>query len=74
MTNTDKLLTMIPKLQPIEFMGLARLLGVKLYKDEKDEEGHFLNRPFSEVLGDVMARFDRLDRSKKREVLLLFWY
>lgn len=71
MTNTEKLLVIIPKLELVEFMGLARLLGVKLYKDEKDEEGHFINRPFSEVLEDIMVRFDKLDRTKKREILRL---
>ena len=71
MTTTQKLLTMIPKMEPVEFIGLARLLKVRLYKDEKDEEGHFVNRPFSEVLEDVMTQFDKLDRTKKREILRL---
>ena len=71
MTNTEKLLVTIPKLELVEFMGLARMLGVKLYKDEKDEDGHFISRPFSEVLDDIMARFDKLDRTKKREILRL---
>lgn len=71
MINTEKLLTIIPKLELVEFIGLARMLGVKLYKDEKDEEGHFISRPFGEVLEDIMARFNKLDRTKKREILRL---
>ena len=35
------------------------------------EEGHFISRPFSEVLEDIMTRFDKLDRTKKREILRL---
>ena len=71
MTNTEKLLVIIPKLELVEFMGLARLLGVKLYKDEKDENDHFIARPFSEVFEDVLASFDKLERKKKREILTL---
>ena len=69
MTNTQKLLTMIPKLNAIEFTGLARLLKVKLYKDEKDDEGHFIPCDFNEVLDGVLSSFDKQDRQRKREIL-----
>lgn len=71
MTNTQKLIEIIPKLSATEFIGLARLLRVGLYKDEKDENDHFIARPFSEVFEDVLASFNKLERKKKREILTL---
>ena len=66
---TDKLLKMIPNLSAVEFTGLARVLKVKLYKDEKDEDGHFITRDFSDVLKDVLDNFDKQSRERKREIL-----
>ena len=84
------LLSEIPKMRPIEFTGLAKLLGVEVVKlkDEKTTEQEFTStetaaegpgaqnqkyepRPFADVLGDVMARFSRLNRQRKREIVKL---
>lgn len=69
MTNTERLLDLIPKLGVIEFIGLARILKVQLHTDEKDEEGHFISRDFTSVLSDVLANFDKQERKRKREIL-----
>lgn len=69
MNSTEKLFDLIPKLGAIEFAGLARVLKVKLYSEEKDEQDHFIPRPFVDVLNDILANFDALGRERKREIL-----
>lgn len=71
MTNTQRLFDLIPKLSAIEFIGLARVLGVKLHTDEKDEQDHFIPRDFTSVLNDVLEKFDKQSRQRKREILQL---
>ena len=49
------------KLKPIEFMGVAHILGIQLFRDEKEEE------PFSfeEVYKKVLEKFKELSRRKR---------
>lgn len=68
MKNESRLLELIGKMEPVEFIGLARLLGVQVVKKENDEVAP---REFSDVLNDVMAKYSMLGRTKKREVLRL---
>ena len=58
------LLALITKMEPIDFVGLARLLGVSIIADKEP-------RPFADVLEDVLKKFDALPRGRKREVLKL---
>ena len=51
----------IAKLEAIEFIGLAKLLGVKLL------EGKEL-RSMGDIVNDVMAKFSKLNRKKRREL------
>jgi len=69
MKPTEKLFDMIPKLKPIEFLGLARLLGVKVIEDKLGEDGKPVPRLFSYVLEDVLQTFDKLSRKRKREII-----
>ena len=69
MTNIETLFNLIPKLSAVEFAGLARVLKVKLYSEEKDENGHFIPRPFTDVLNNIMENFEKQDRTRKREIL-----
>ena len=62
-----KLVDSISKMEPIEFIGLARLLGVKLIS--ADEGG--APREFVDVLTDIMEKFNALNRTRKREILKL---
>lgn len=57
--------------EPEIFIGLAKVLGVKLLGEEKDENGKFIPRDFTEVLDDVMKSFDGARRSRKNELLRL---
>ena len=62
MKQIEKLFELIPKLQPIEFIGLARLLKVELLEDEKP-------RSFVAVTEDVLSKFDKLGRAQQRSIL-----
>ena len=67
--NEKKLLEMVVKMQPIEFVGLAKLLGAQLIQEKEDNK--LEAKPFSDVLEDVLARFQKLNRQRKREILKL---
>ena len=69
MKPMDKLLRCIPTLEPIEFIGLARLLGVKLIDTPAD--GEPVARNFTDVLADVLEKFEHSNRAAKRQVLQL---
>lgn len=76
MKPMDKLLKCIPTLEPIEFIGLAKLLGVNLLEQappdpEKPEKVELVPRSFTDVLADVLAKFDQANRTSKRQVLQL---
>lgn len=68
-------MNMIGKMQPIEFAGLAKLLGVSLVKEvnleAEDIKDKYAAKDFLEVLEEVMKKFNSLDKQRKREILKL---
>lgn len=75
MKNTEKLMHLIADMRPVEFMGLARLLGAPVMEevnpDATDPKERYKPKSFTDVFEDVLRRFDKLNRSKKREILRL---
>lgn len=75
MKNTEKLMHLIADMRPIEFMGLARLLGAPVMEevnpDATDPKERYKPKSFTDVFEDVLRRFDKLNRSRKREILRL---
>ena len=79
MKQIDRLLRDIINLDPVEFMGLARVLKVKLMepdyeKNEEDENtGKVTLKPrdFTDILSDVLAAFEASNRRRRREILQL---
>ena len=81
MTTNEKLMHLIGDMEPIEFAGLANLLGVELVKplDKTDdsmmkelkENKQLEPRDFLDVLNDVMSKFSIQGRARKREILRL---
>ena len=73
MNSNSSLMDCIIKMEPLDFAGLARLLGVDIVEEnpDKESENKIVARPFTDVFADVMAKFDRLDRAKKREIIRL---
>lgn len=84
MNNNQSLLQEIAKMQPVEFAGLANLLGVQIVrkkenieytstapKSSEDIKKNYEARPFADVLADVMSKYSNLNRQRKREILRL---
>ena len=51
----------IAKLEAVEFIGLAKLLGVELLESEE-------LRPMGDIVEDIMVKFSKLNRKKRREL------
>lgn len=65
----EKFMKEISKIkEPEIFLGVARVLKVRLVEDEKDENGKFAARDFNEIFADVMKNFDGAPRKRKREL------
>ena len=75
MKPTDKLLMLIPKLDAVEFAGLARVLKVKLLDEVNPEADtpaeRYVARDFNDVLTDVLKNFELSPRARRREILQL---
>lgn len=75
MKSNMQLIEMICKMQPIEFAGLARLLGVQILEPnpnlESEEDKKYQPRSFADVLADVLAAFEKLNRTRRREIIKL---
>lgn len=67
MKEIDKFITLLVNLQPVEFMGLARVLKVRLYTNEEEREP----RKFEDVFAEVLERFSKCDRARRREIIRL---
>ena len=59
---SGEFLSLLQELEAIEFIGLSKLLGVKLL-DEKEP------RDFYILLHDCLERFEQLSRKKRKEIL-----
>lgn len=73
MNSNSSLMDCITKMEPLEFAGLAKLLGVAIVEDNPDKEAEqkFIPRSFTDVFEDVMAKFSALGRTRKREIIKL---
>lgn len=81
MTSNMQLVKLISGMEPVDFVGLARLLGVSVVRpvDEAaeytstapDPQRKMEPRPFLDVLEDVVNKFNTLNRAKSRELLRL---
>ena len=73
MKQTSKLLELITKLEVQEFIGLAKILKVKLVEeinsDATELSERYSARDFADVLKDVLHNFNLCDRARKREIL-----
>lgn len=65
MNKSNEFLEDIAKLEAVEFIGLAKLLGVKLLEGKGENEKL---RPMGDIVNDIMAKFSKLNRNKRREL------
>lgn len=53
----------LPRLETVEVIGVARLLKVKLYKEDKEP------RSSQEILEECIVNFSKLNRERRKELL-----
>lgn len=60
---TGTFLELVQWLEPVEFIGLAKLLGVPIIDSEGKEKDFLL------ILSELVKKFEGLKRKKRRELL-----
>ena len=63
--NLREFMISVSKLEPIEFMGLTKILNIELYEDEEKKKP----RNFETVLSEVLDKYISLPRRRRRTVL-----
>ena len=64
MNKKDGFINLIKYLEPVEFIGLARILCVDIINKEDKTA-----RDFYDVLNDMVNKFNTLARKQRREIL-----
>lgn len=64
MNKKNELVELITKLEPVEFIGLARVLCVDIINEENKT-----TRDFYYILNDIINKFNTLARKQRREIL-----
>lgn len=72
-SQTEKLFNLIPKLDAVEFVGLARVLKVRLMDetnpDAENVKDKYTPRAFSDVLEELLQNFEAQSRNRRREII-----
>ena len=56
---------------PEIFLGVAKVLGVGLLGEEKDENGKFIPKDFVDIFEELMKKYSGAQRQIKKELLNL---
>lgn len=64
MNKKNELIELITGLEPVEFIGLARVLCVDIINEEDKT-----TRDFYDILNDIIDKFNTLARKQRREIL-----
>ena len=64
MNKKNELIELITELEPVEFIGLARVLCVDIINEEDKT-----TRDFYDILNDIVNKFNTLARKQRREIL-----
>lgn len=59
----------LSKLAPDQLVGTARVLGVNIMTDEKDEKGNYQVRDGQEIVTDMINAYSALNRKQRRNLL-----
>ena len=60
--RAEDFLRRVLMLETVEFIGVARILGVQLVEEE-------IPREFEAVLKDMMLKYERLSRTQRRNLM-----
>lgn len=56
----------LTQLEPIEFIGVARFLNIKLFAKEETNGLEAKARPFEDIFTELVTIFENLNRKQKR--------
>lgn len=57
------------RISPQELLGVAHFLGVKLYTEEKDEQDHPIPKDGLIIIGEILSKYETLNRDARRNLL-----
>ena len=70
--NTTEFAKLICTLDAPAFLGLTRLLKVRMfYEDVKDENGKPMPRSAEAIIEDCLVKFHALNRAERRKIITL---
>ena len=68
--NTTEFAKLLGTLDAASFIGLTRILKVKVfYDDVKDEQGHPMPRSSEAILEDCLVKFHSMNRKDRRDII-----
>lgn len=57
------------RISPQQLLGVASVLGVNLYTDEKDENNHPIPKDGLIIIGEILSKYETLNRDARRNLL-----
>lgn len=66
--QTKKFIRYVPKLTPVEFIGICHLFGVRILDEQAKP------RDFGDMLEDCIDKFILLNKKRRKEILTLMEY
>lgn len=72
--SPEKLLIELLSLEPVEFIGICKIIGVEIYKEVEVEEAEesgktqMIPREFYEIWCDVCDIIDEMNRTRRRNL------
>lgn len=57
------------RISPQQLLGVASVLGVNLYTDEKDENDHPIPKDGLIIIGEILSKYETLNRDARRNLL-----
>ena len=57
------------RISPQELLGVASVLRVNLYTEEKDEQDHPIPKDGLIIIGEILSKYETLNRNARRNLL-----
>ena len=68
--SVNEFAQLIGKMEAAEFLGLAKILCVKMFYDDiKDENGKPMPRSGEAIVEDCLVKFYSLNRAQRKEII-----
>lgn len=69
----NEILELLTKLEPVEFVGICRLMNITLGMVEKDEEGNDVPtlRPAEKLMEDIINKFMTYNKVQRRNFMAI---